>query len=98
MTRLPQPPAMYLLPSGRWPAGPFRADAPALTAATARYTAAVRAELDQRGWPITRLADQIGASPAWMSRMLRGLTWPDLDAIVRIEQLLHIRFIPPAPT
>lgn len=31
---------------------------------------------------------------SWASRMLRGLTWPDLDAVVRIEQVLGVSLFP----
>lgn len=94
MARQPGPPATYLAKDGTWPTGPFRADAPELTASTARYTAAVRAQLQQRGWTIARLASETGMTASWASRMLRGLTWPDLDAVVRIEQVLGVSLFP----
>ena len=94
MTRQPSPPATYLAEGGTWPGGPFGPDAPVLTAAAAQYTASVRAALERRGWSIARLARETGMTASWASRMLRGLAWPDLDAVVRIEQVLGIRFFP----
>lgn len=94
MSRQPDPPATYLAQDGTWPAGPFRTDAPELTAATAHYAAAIRTQLQRRGWTIARLASETEMTAGWASRMLRGLTWPDLDAVVRIEQVLGVRFFP----
>lgn len=94
MTRQPSPPVTYLAEDAVWPDGPFGPDAPVLTAAAARYTAAVRAELERRGWSIARLARETDMTAAWASRILRGLTWPDFDAVVRIEQVLQISFFP----
>ena len=96
MTRQPYPPATYVMPGGGWPDGPFRSDAPTHTAPTAGFTAAVCVELARRGWSVAQLADRIGATARWTSRMLRGLTWPDLHAVICIEQVLDIRF--PRPT
>ena len=31
---------------------------------------------------------------SWASRMLRGLVWPDMDAVVHIEQVLQVSFFP----
>ena len=94
MTRQPSPPVTYLADGGIWPDGPFGPDAPVLTVAAARYTAAVRAELERRGWSIARLARETGMTASWASRMLRGLAWADLDAVVRIEQVLEVSFFP----
>lgn len=94
MTRQPSPPVTYIVEGGTWPEGPFGPNAPVLTVAAARYTTAVRAELGRRGWSIARLAREAGMSAAWASRILRGLAWPDLDAVVRIEQVLQISFFP----
>lgn len=93
MTRQPSPPATYIV-EGTWPDGPFGPDAPVLTSAAARYTTAVRTELERRHWSIARLARETGMTAAWASRMLRGLAWPDLDAVVRIEQVLQLSFFP----
>jgi transcriptional regulator with XRE-family HTH domain len=54
----------------------------------------VRAELKRRGWSIARLAREAGMTASWASRMLRGLAWADLDAVVRIEQVLQVSFFP----
>lgn len=94
MTRQPSPPATYLAEGGTWPDGPFEPDAPVLTAAAARYTAVVRTELERRGWSIARLARETGVTTSWASRMLRGLAWADLDAVVRIERVLEVSFFP----
>jgi ribosome-binding protein aMBF1 (putative translation factor) len=88
------PPATYLAEGGTWPDGPFGPDAPVLTVAAAQYTAAVRAELERRGWSIARLARETGMTASWTSRMLRGLAWADMDAVVRIEQVLQVSFFP----
>lgn len=60
VTRQPAPPATYLAEGSTWPDGPFHPDAPVLTAATARYTQAVRAE-----W-----SGDTGASPGWHAKQL----------------------------
>jgi ribosome-binding protein aMBF1 (putative translation factor) len=94
VTRQPDPPVTYLAEGGTWPDGPFHPNAPILTAATARYTTAVRAELKRRGWSIARLARETGMTASWASRLLRGLAWADMDAVVRIEQVLEVSFFP----
>ena len=94
MTRQPSPPVSYLAEGGTWPDGPFGPDAPVLTSATARYSTAVRAELGRRRWSVARLARETEMTAAWASQMLRGLVWPDMDAVVRIEQVLQVSFFP----
>lgn len=94
MARQYSPPATYLAEGGTWPGGPFGPDAPVLTEAAAQYTAAVRAGLERRGWSIARLARETGMTASWTSRMLRGLAWADMDAVVRIEQVLQVSFFP----
>ena len=94
MTSEPSPPATFLTEGGTWPSGPFRPDAPALTARAARYAAAVWAELERRGWSVDRLAFETELPASWLAQVLRGLDWPDLDVVVRIEMALGVSFFP----
>ncbi len=92
-----RPPASFVVESGHWPEGPFRADTPLYATVTAHLVQRLQAEMTQRRLSLRALAVPAGIDPTSLSRLVTGKVVPDLGTIATLEQELGVDLWPGRP-